>query len=234
MLPLQIRQLAVCIDNKALLHNIDLTLADKGVSILMGHNGAGKSLLLRCMHGLIEPAAGSLQWAGIHATDINSRHRQAMVFQKPLMLNRSVAGNILYVLKLRNKPKDRLQQHLQTAELESQSRQSARSLSGGEQQRLAIARALACEPEVLFLDEPTANLDPEATQKIESQIHHATGKSIKVIMVTHDVAQARRIADDVVFIHKGAITEHTKAKTFFTTPESKQAHDYLAAYVKPV
>jgi len=121
-----------------------------------------------------------------------------------------VRRRINYVLKLRKKPAHLCQKYLQSAGLAGKSKQAARSLSGGEQQRLAIARALATEPEVLFLDEPTANLDPNATLKIESQIATAAGKAIKIIMVTHDIAQARRLADELIFLHSGSLTEHTK------------------------
>lgn len=232
MLPLEIKQLDVVVNNKQLLHDVELQLSDKGVSIIMGHNGAGKSILLRCMHGLLEPDKGSILWAGHKASDLATRKKQSMVFQKPLMLNRSVAANIDYVLQLRNKPRHLNQQYLQTAGLAEKSSQPAKSLSGGEQQRLAIARALACEPEVFFLDEPTASLDPDATLKIESQIINASHQSIKVIMVTHDIAQARRLASDIIYVSQGTVKEHTKAKLFFQQPQSIEARDYLSAYIR--
>ena len=232
MTHLKISQLGLTVKAKHLLHDIDLQLTHNGISVIMGHNGAGKSLLLRCMHGLLTPSEGSILWDNLNATSNESRKNQAMVFQKPLMFNRSVGANINYVLKLRNKPRSLIKQYLESASLEDKENQSARSLSGGEQQRLAIARALACEPDVLFLDEPTANLDPSATRKIEAQILLASEQSIKVIMVTHDIAQARRLADDVLFLHNGTITEHTTASTFFETPESVEAKEYLAAYIK--
>ena len=197
----------------------------------MGHNGAGKSLLLRCMHGLLKPTDGSVSWSGKKAANIECRKNQAMVFQKPLMLNRSVAANINYVLKLRGKSAHLCQEYLESAGLGDKAKQAARSLSGGEQQRLAIARALATEPDVLFLDEPTANLDPNATLKIESQIAKAADEDIKVIMVTHDIAQARRLADEIIFLHKGSLTEHTSADVFFNLPHSVEAQDYLTSYL---
>lgn len=232
MLPLVIKQLGVTVNNKPLLRSIELELADKGISIIMGHNGAGKSILLKCMHGLLEPTEGSIHWSGSKATSLINRKKQTMVFQKPLMLNRSVAANIEYVLKLRGKPKNLQEKYMQSAGLSNKSSQPARSLSGGEQQRLAIARALACEPEVIFLDEPTANLDPDATLKIESQIYNASQQTIKVIMVTHDIAQARRLADDVVFISQGSVAEHSKAELFFNQPQSVAAKEYLSAYIR--
>lgn len=232
MLPLEISQLDFVVNNKRLLHNVELKLSDTGVSIIMGHNGAGKSILLRCMHGLLEPDKGTILWAGNKASDLATRKKQSMVFQKPLMLNRSVAANIDYVLQLRGKPRHHSLQFLQSAGLEDKSTQPARSLSGGEQQRLAIARALACEPEVIFLDEPTASLDPDATLKIESQITNASDQSIKIVMVTHDIAQARRLAGDIVFVSKGTVKEHSSAELFFKQPQSIEARDYLSAYIR--
>jgi len=231
MLPLVITQLYLSIGNNQLLHNIDLEIDTGGITIIMGHNGAGKSLLLRSMHGLLEPTTGKVMWSGNDATHNNTRKRQAMVFQKPLMLNRSVAANINYVLNLRGKPNDLCKTYLESAGLADNANQPARSLSGGEQQRLAIARALATEPNALLLDEPTANLDPNATQKIETQILAASSQSIKIIMVTHDVAQARRLASEVVFLHKGSIAEKTDAEQFFNQPRSPEARNYLSSYL---
>lgn len=232
MLPLEMKNVELTIEDTRLLQNINLQLTNSGVSIVMGHNGAGKSILLRCMHGLLEPSDGTILWEGCKASTVASRRKQAMVFQKPLMLNRSTAANIEYVLKMRGKPKSLTMKYLQTAGLENKHNQPARSLSGGEQQRLAIARAIACSPEVIFFDEPTANLDPDATQKIESQIINASKQSIKIIMVTHDIAQARRLADDVIFVSNGTIAEHTAAKDFFTQPASTEADRYLSAYLR--
>ena len=231
MQPLVVTQLGLTINNVHLLRDISLQVNGTGVSIIMGHNGAGKSLLLRCMHGLIKPTVGSVTQNGVNAADIESRMQQAMVFQKPLMLNRSVEANINYVLKLRGKDRNLCQQHLESAGLKDKAGQSAGSLSGGEQQHLAIARALATEPATLFLDEPTANLDPNATLKIESQIVAASNQSIKVIMVTHDIAQARRLADEIIFLHKGSLAEHTDAGVFFKQPQSIEAGNYLTSYL---
>ena len=230
LLPLQIQNLSFRVGNKQLLHQIEATITHQGICVIMGHNGAGKSLLLKCLHGLLVPDSGSISWAGNDATSLTTKHRQAMVLQKPLMLNRSVAANINYVLKLRGRPTDLCMQYLKSANLEHQSTQAARSLSGGEQQRLAIARAMATQPEVLFLDEPTANLDPTATSQIESQILKASHQSIKTVLVTHDIAQARRLSDEILFLHAGKLTEHTPANHFFNQPQSNEATEFLAAY----
>ncbi len=231
LLPLKISQLHFNIEQRQLLNAIDLQLVNNGICLIMGHNGAGKSLLLRCMHGLLKPGSGTVMWNNAAAGLLATRQKQAMVFQKPLMLNRSVAANIHYVLKQRGQPLTLCEHYLKSANLETKGKQAARSLSGGEQQRLAIARAIATEPAVLFLDEPTANLDPQATRQIESQILDAMHQSIKVIMVSHDIAQAKRLADEIVFMQAGSVTEHTDARQFFTQPRSEAARDYLSAYL---
>jgi tungstate transport system ATP-binding protein len=194
----------------------------------MGPNGAGKSLLLRLLHGLIEPASGTVTWGG-QAIDEAVRRRQAMVFQRPVLLRRSVAANIDFVLKLRGeKDVPRRREILELAGLSGHADQPARLLSGGEQQRLALARALATEPEILFMDEPTANLDPASTLRIEEIVMQARDSGTKIIFITHDIGQARRLAGDVVFMHRGRILEHSPASVFFNRPASAEAEDYMA------
>lgn len=198
---------------------LDLALRADGITAIMGPNGAGKSLLLRLLHGLIRPTSGS----------IDSPGRQAMVFQRPVMLRRSVEANLLFALRRTSRaPTARLCRDILTEiGLADRARQPARALSGGEQQRLALARALALEPETLFLDEPTASLDPAATLAIEKMVLRAAGNGTKIIFVTHDLGQSRRLASDVVFLHKGHLCEHSPAATFFDQPRSDQARAYL-------
>lgn len=206
---------------------VSLSLGAGGATMVMGPNGAGKSLLLRMLHGLIEPTSGRILWGGAPMSD-DIRRRQAMVFQRAVLLRRSVAANIDFVLKLRGAAdparRDALLEHVG---LLDRSRQAARLLSGGEQQRLALARALATEPEVLFLDEPTASLDPASTQMIESLVADAKARGVKIIFVTHDLGQAKRVADEVVFLHRGRIAERTPAAQFFNDPSSEAARAYL-------
>lgn len=231
LLPLAIDKLVFSTGQEQLLCNIEAQITDNGISVIMGHNGAGKSVLLRCLNGLLPPTSGSITWGGKDASLIAIRQQQTMVFQKPLLLNRSVAANIRYVLKLRGKPVSLSAHFLESAGLADKHAQPARALSGGEQQRLAMARAMATEPSVLLLDEPTANLDPVATQLIEATVLSAKQQSIKVIMVTHDVAQAKRLADEVLFLDGGTLTEHSASEQFFTQPASNAAREYLAAYL---
>jgi len=227
-MPLAVTGLAFSAGGARLINGLDLVLTGHGITVVMGPNGAGKSLLVRLLHGLIEPQSGGITWNG-QACGAATRLRQAMVFQKPVLLRRSVAANVEFVLKLKRAAnRERLNQLLMQVNLLDKAGQPARALSGGEQQRLALARALASDPDVLFLDEPTASLDPSSTQVIETAIAEASARGVKIILVTHDAGQARRLADEVVFIHHGAVVEHTSADGFFKLPASKAARDYLA------
>jgi tungstate transport system ATP-binding protein len=216
------------IDGKRLIDGIDLSLGGGGSrTIVMGPNGAGKSLFLRLLHGLIEPTAGTVTIGGEAMSD-DVRKRQAMVFQRPVLLRRSVAANLDFVLRLRGggdvARRDAL---LAQVGLLERGRQPARLLSGGEQQRLALAKALATSPDVLFLDEPTANLDPASVLVIEDIVTRASLAGTKVIFVTHDIGQARRLGDDIVFLDRGRLVEHTPGDRFFTAPASGIAAAYL-------
>jgi tungstate transport system ATP-binding protein len=160
-----------------------------------------------------------------------ARRYQAMVFQRPVLLRRSTAANIKYVLHARGIPRRRrramVTETLEQAGLLALAERPARVLSGGEQQRLALARAWALKPQVLFLDEPTASLDPAATQAVEALLDHIQHTGTKIIMTTHDLGQARRLADEILFLHHGRLVEHTPATVFFTAPRSPEAAAFL-------
>lgn len=227
LLPLTVKDLTLFIGGKALVDNINISIASNTVTMIMGANGAGKSLLLRLLHGLLAPTGGHVLWGG-RPLSIPLRKRQAMVFQRPVLLRRSVAANIDFVIGLRGRiTPERRHELLQHVGLADRANQPARLLSGGEQQRLAMARALAIEPEVLLLDEPTANFDPATVLKIEQIVRTAKQAGTKIIFVTHDIGQAKRLADDVVFLHSGRLTEHSPAERFFTNPRSEAAQAYL-------
>ncbi|MEL6575397.1 MAG: phosphate ABC transporter ATP-binding protein [Pseudomonadota bacterium] len=227
-LPCRVEGLDLEAGGRLVLRGIDLTLAERGITVLMGPNGAGKSQFLRALHGLVEPSRGQITWGG-HPLSSTTRRAQAMVFQRPVLLRRSVAANIDFVLRARGTAsvarRNALLAHVGLAD---RSNQPARALSGGEQQRLALARALATEPAVMLLDEPTANLDPTATAMIEDIVRAARADGVKIVFVTHDIGQARRLADDVVFLHEGRLAEHSAAPTFFDEPASTAAKAYLA------
>lgn len=227
LLPLATRKLTLERDDRLLIDAIDLDLAAGDLTVIMGPNGAGKSLLLRLLHGLIMPSAGEICWAGAVMTS-SIRERQGMVFQRPVLLRRSVAANIDFALGLRKiASAARRDALLDQVGLLDQASQPARLLSGGEQQRLALVRALALEPEILFLDEPTASLDPASVLTIEEVVKSAHRAGTKIIFVTHDLNQARRLADDVVFLHRGRLLEHSRADHFFDAPSTEVASAYL-------
>lgn len=212
-------------DADAVLKGVTMDLDVQGCTVIMGPNGAGKSLLLKLMHGLMTPTSGQIMWGAKPPSDVVSR--QALVFQKPVLLRRSVAANIDFVLKARGKDiglRDGLLEHVG---LLHKATQPARLLSGGEAQRLSLARALATEPEVLFLDEPTASLDPASVLAIERIVSDARSRGVRIVWVTHDIGQARRMADDVVFLQAGQVAEHSAAAAFFSEPRSQAARDYL-------
>lgn len=216
-------------DGQRLLQIEALRIASPGPTVILGPNGAGKSLFLRLLHGLIAPDSGSIRLSGRGG---GAGPRQAMVFQKPVLLRRSVAANVNYALKvqgvLRAGRKDRVRHFLEMGGLLERARQQARTLSGGEQQRLALVRALAGQPEILFMDEPTSSLDPNASLALEELIEKTVANGTKVVMVTHDLGLARRLADDVLFLHQGQLCEQTPAQDFFETPQSAEARAFLA------
>lgn len=225
ILPLSVRDLVLRFGDITVLDHLSLDLGPSGCTMIMGPNGAGKSLLLKLLHGLGSPSAGRIDWHGHGPAE--AMRRQALVFQKPVLLRRSVAANVDFVLKARGKDRARVDALLDHVGIAHKAAQPARLLSGGEAQRLALARALATDPEVLFLDEPTASLDPASVLAIEGIVAGARDRGTRIIFVTHDAGQARRMADDVVFLHRGRVAEHSPARDFFPEPRSGAARDYL-------
>jgi tungstate transport system ATP-binding protein len=230
ILPVHARGVVFEAGGRRLIDGIDLTLRPGVRTVIMGPNGAGKSLMLRLLHGLLQPSAGAILWGGRPADDA-VRLRQAMVFQRPVLLRRAALANVTHALRARGMPRrerqERARQVLAAAGLAALARTPARLLSGGEQQRLSMARALSLEPDVLFLDEPTTNLDPASTLAIERLIQQAHERGTKIVLVTHDVGQARRLADEVAFLHRGRIEEHSPAARFFEAPASPRARAFL-------
>lgn len=227
ILPLQATGLSFHVGEHKLIDDITLTLGGGKVSMVMGSNGAGKTLLLRLLHGLQNPSGGEVRWGGL-PTSPSIRKRQAMVFQKAVLLRRSVNANMDFVLSLQGRvDPDQRDRILEQVDLLDHGKQPARLLSGGEQQRLALARTLATNPDILFLDEPTASLDPASVLKIEDIVLAAHKRGIKIVFVTHDIGQARRLADEIIFLHRGRLQEQTSAEQFFTNPASESAKAYL-------
>ena len=225
ILPLAVRDLGLRLGQASVLDGLCFDLGAHGCTMILGPNGSGKSLLLKLLHGLTAPTAGRIDWGGHTPREVTARH--ALVFQKPVLLRRSVAANIDFVLKARGRDRGRRDALLDHVGLSHKAGQPARLLSGGEAQRLALARALATDPEVLFLDEPTASLDPASVLAIEAIVRDARHRGVRIIFVTHDMGQARRMADDVLFLHRGRLLEHSRAADFFSEPRSLAARDYL-------
>lgn len=227
-LPLSVRQLTFRTEGIDILRGINLSLESNDLTVLMGPNGAGKSVFLRLIHGLLQPSSGDIRWDGAPLSKA-VRRKQALVFQKPVLLRRSVRANLAFALGLRGfvNRSARLEQALADSGLADLADRPARVLSGGEQQRLALARALILDPKVLFLDEPTANLDPASVLMIEDVIGRVRASGVKIILVTHDAHQARRLGEEVVFLHKGRVSEHSPADLFFNQPQSAEAEAYL-------
>ena len=222
----------LCFDagGKRLIHRVDAEFRPHRRTVIMGANGTGKSLLLRLLHGLIRPTAGEVLWQG-RPLDRAGRHGQAMVFQRPVVLRRSVLANLRFALAVRGvggaERTARETEAIERARLGRLANQPARVLSGGEQQRLAIARALACEPRVLFLDEPTASLDPASTHAIERQIRDAHEGGVTIVLVTHDVGQARRLGDDLIFLHAGRVIETGPVSDVLDEPRSEATRAWV-------
>ena len=228
-LPIRFEEASYATGGVTILDRISLAFEYGQPTVVIGPNGSGKTTLLRLAMGLIRPAAGRVTWGGReHVPPI---HR-AFVFQRPVMLRRSTAANVAYALAAADVPRDqhgtRTNELLALVGLEDLGARPARRLSGGEQQRLALARALAKEPQVLFLDEPTASLDPNATKAIEDIVHAVTLRGIKVVMSTHNLGEAKRLAGEIVLMHRGRIVETSPADEFFSTPKTEEARRFVA------
>lgn len=249
ILPLQLQGVGYCVGAQRVLQDINARFEAGRRSVIVGPNGAGKSVLMRLCHGLLPVTSGQLCWEGARQYSLTPAHYQAMVFQRPVLLRRSVLDNLLYALDVQAAMPGRIPaqrnnaaqgakqgaaqreahaiEALRRVGLMHLAQRQARVLSGGEQQRVALARAWALSPQVLFLDEPTANLDPHATREIEAvidAIHHA---GTRIIMSTHNLGQARRLADDIVFLSQGRLLEHSASDQFFSQPSSSEAAAFI-------
>ncbi|OYX79866.1 MAG: ABC transporter ATP-binding protein [Bradyrhizobium sp. 35-63-5] len=228
-LPIHFDKAAIVAGAVTILDDLTLTIAAGAPTVLIGPNGSGKTTLLRAAMGLLPLTRGHLSWGG---RETASPAHRAIVFQRPVMLRRSAGGNIAYALAAAGVPRAqhpaRIDELLNQVGLGAIARRPARRLSGGEQQRLALARALARDPAVLFLDEPTASLDPAATKGIEDIVRAVAARGVKVVMSTHDLGQAKRLAGDIVLLHRGRLIEQGPAQAFFAGPQSEDARTFIA------
>lgn len=227
MFPLRIAGLRFAPEGRSVLDGVDLELSGEGISVILGPNGTGKTLLLRLLAGLLPADGGTMDWAGADRPE----GRLAMVFQTPMLLRMSVFTNVEFALRpqaMRSaERRARTSEVLQRVGLAHRATDCARLLSGGERQRLALARAWAMRPRLLLLDEPTASLDPTATEAVERIIREIRTEGAKVLMTTHNLGQATRLADDIIFLAEGRVQEHDTAQRFFARPQSTAARAFL-------
>jgi tungstate transport system ATP-binding protein len=228
-LPLVLDDVSLQARATTILNRLSLTIMPGAPTLIVGPNGAGKTTLLRLCMGLTAPSSGRISWGG--RAD-SARARRAILFQRPVMLRRTAAANVAYALAQAGTPRrlraPRVAALLDRVGLSDLAQRPARRLSGGEQQRLALARALARDPEILLLDEPTANLDPAATRSVEEIVLMAAQSGIKIVMASHDLGQVRRLAGDVIFLVRGALCERGEATDFLDRPTTPEA----AAFVR--
>ena len=227
-LPLELAGIGLRAGAQAILREVSVVLHSGAPTAVLGPNGAGKSTLIRIAMGLLAPSEGRVTWGGRAQATLE---RRAIVFQRPVMLRRSAAANVDFALaaagRARAQRPAEIARLLDRVALSNFAKRPARHLSGGEQQRLALARALARNPEILFLDEPTNNLDPAASKAVEAIIADAAASGIKVVMATHDLGQVRRLAGDVLFLIGGRLIEQAKTEDFFTRPITDKAAAFI-------
>ena len=229
LLPLRLENVCFSIGGRSIIAGISCEIAAGPSTVILGPNGAGKSVLLRLCHGLLLPTAGRVRWNNCGE---RPRTGQAMVFQRPVMLRRSARGNVLHALKVVGVPsaerRRRADEALAAVGLAHAAHRPARVLSGGEQQRLALARAWALQPQIFFLDEPTANLDPSATLEVERIVAKVQASGTKIVITTHSLGQAQRLGSEILFLYGGRLLERAATHDFFRRPATEQA----AAFIK--
>jgi tungstate transport system ATP-binding protein len=231
VLPVAGKSLVYGRDKRTIIDNVDFEIGlSPGIVVVLGPNGAGKSVLFRLLAGLLAPDDGSVSWDDM-PPDRTRAHKIGFVFQRPVMLRRSVLANVEYVLAAAKVPRmDRAliaRDALEQARLSEIANSPARTLSGGEQQRLALVRALVTRPDIILLDEPTSNLDPGSTAAIECLVRRARDAGMRFALVTQDIGQARRLATEVIFMHRGRLLERTSGESFFRAPCTPEAAAYL-------
>lgn len=233
---LEIKNLNKNYKEKEVLKDINLSIERGSTLGLIGPTGCGKTTLLRIIDLLEKPSSGKLFFDDMDVTksstdQLEIRRKMAMVFQKPVVFRGTVFDNIHYGLNIRGKDekssRDKILELLDSLSLGGYEDRDASTLSGGETQRIALARALITEPEILLLDEPTANLDPSSTDKIESMIEDLRKKQdITVILATHNLIQGQRLSDEIVILNK-RIMQIGKPEEVFRKPENKFVADFV-------
>lgn len=217
--------------NVEALKSVSIELQGNKIIVLLGVNGAGKSTLMRIIAGLENSDTGTIFFDNQNTDAKALRRISTLVFQKTAMFTLNVYDNLAYGLKIRRVPKEeiakRVPEALAAVRLSGFEKRRAKKLSGGEQQRIALARALLLNSHVLLLDEPTANLDPNSAIIIEKAIISKKNSQCIIVMATHNLNQARRIADEIVHIHNGEIVEVAKPEDFFENPKSEITRKFI-------
>ena len=223
-----IRDLSFSVEGKALLQNTSLSLSGDGITVLLGANGAGKTIFLKLLAGLLTPCSGTIT-SNKKTLAIKTC---SFVSQEPVILRRTVLKNMLFVLQRITPEESTLAKELlRMMGLNNKEHQNALTLSAGERQRLCLARAIITNPEILLLDEPTANIEPNSTTLIEKYLIQKVRSFRKIFFVTHDINQARRLADEIVFIDTGRVIEHSSSENFFKNPKTKEARKYISGKI---
>lgn len=229
--PVEGRQLRIQRRGRLLLNVAHISLGAVPCSAVVGPNGAGKSLLIRTLCALTPADNGTVTWGGA-TPDRHRRRKVGLLLQRPVLLKRSALDNVIYPLRIAGLTRERARQlalvALEAAGMSQLATVFAPQLSGGEQQRLALARALALKPDMLFLDEATANVDTASTLSIEQQLQGAMAEGLRVVMVSHDMGQVKRLADEVILMHNGSIVEHSARDQFFNLTTNPATRRWLA------
>jgi len=231
-IPIVFEQASVMVGTVRILESVNLKITAGPPTLVVGPNGSGKTTMLRVAMGLLSLSHGRVAWGD---DGVGAPAKRAIVFQRPVMLRRSAEANVRYALKTaRGSRADytkRAETLLRMVGLERLGARPARQMSGGERQRLALARALARDPEVVFLDEPTAGLDPAAARDFEQLVHQTAAQGVKIVMSTHDLAAARRLAGDIIMLHRGRLIEHVPAPQFFDSPDTEQSRAFIQGHL---
>jgi tungstate transport system ATP-binding protein len=234
---IRLQDLSHRLGGREVLRGVNLAFPEGAISLLLGPNGAGKTTLLRLCAFLERPTRGQVMLEGEGAAERSDRRRVTMVFQRPVLFARTVRANLAYPLKVRGLPRaerrERIAEALAVAGLEPLAHQQARRLSGGEAQRLALARAYAVRPEVLLLDEPSANLDPESRQRIEAMLRGMRARfGTTIVFTSHDLFHARRIGEAVYFVSEGVVRGPRTVPEFFAHPPGSAEAAYIQGVVE--
>ena len=224
--PLNIKNLNYMSKDKKILKDINLVTEEKKITIIAGNNGSGKSTLLKILHGIIQHSSGTIHWGEIPVHEV--RKKQSMVFQNPILLNRTTFENIMYVAKRKNiGTNESVDKIIKQLNLESIINIESKYLSGGEKQKVAIAMSIISNPKIIFLDEPTSQLDPVYKNEIENIITNLSEKNTKIFMTSHDIAQIDRIGKEIIFLDDGEIIFHDKVKDFINEKGNSIIRNYV-------